>query len=119
MLKGAQKQMIVVRTRDSRVFEEAHFVIRRGADRQGVDELDLLWEANRIIENSLPRSEQETSSVRHSFSERSEKTDRATSKASVGRAAAEFRFPLVAGLFWYSLGFLCGAALVGLLWLLL
>lgn len=53
MLKGSQKQMIVVRTRDSRVFEEAYFVMRRGAER-GADEMDMLWEANRIIESSLP-----------------------------------------------------------------
>jgi hypothetical protein len=28
MLKGAEKRMIVVRTRDSRMFEEAYFVVR-------------------------------------------------------------------------------------------
>ena len=29
MLKGAQKQMIVVRTGDSEYFDEAYFVLRR------------------------------------------------------------------------------------------
>lgn len=55
MLRGSQKQMIVVRTRNSRMFEEAYFVMRRGAGRDIADEADMLWEANRIIESSLPR----------------------------------------------------------------
>ena len=29
MLRGAQKQMIVIRTHDSRLFEEAYFVVRK------------------------------------------------------------------------------------------
>ncbi len=56
MLRGAHKQMIVVRTRDSRLFEEAHFVMRRGISAAMGDDLDLVFEANRIIENSLPRT---------------------------------------------------------------
>ena len=52
MLRGAEKRMIVVRTRDSRMFEEAYFVVRPEADRGGRDEPDMLWEANRILEYS-------------------------------------------------------------------
>jgi len=48
MLKGAQKRMIVVKTEDSLLFEEAYFVIRRGADAKGGS---IVEEANRIIEN--------------------------------------------------------------------
>ena len=48
MLKGAQKQMIVVRTGDSRYFDEAYFVLRRGAE-TGKGRRDLLAEANRIL----------------------------------------------------------------------
>ena len=48
MIRGAQKKMIVIRTHDSRVFEEAYFVIRR--DTEGVmDNCDMLTEADRII----------------------------------------------------------------------
>ena len=32
MIKGAQKQMIVLRTADSRYFDEAYFVLRREID---------------------------------------------------------------------------------------
>jgi hypothetical protein len=48
MIKGAQKRMIVVKTGDSRVFEEAYFVLRRESR---ADRLDMLAEANKIIEN--------------------------------------------------------------------
>ncbi|MBQ4323018.1 MAG: hypothetical protein IJC19_03680 [Clostridia bacterium] len=58
MLKGAKKNMIVVRTRDSRVFEEAYFVMRRDAGSTVTDDSDMLWEANRILENTIPTAEQ-------------------------------------------------------------
>ena len=48
MIRGAQKKMIVIRTHDSRVFEEAYFVIRRDTDGM-MDNCDMLTEADRII----------------------------------------------------------------------
>jgi hypothetical protein len=47
MIKGAQKRMIVMKTSESEVFEEAYFVLRRECDRRGDD---IVEEANRIIE---------------------------------------------------------------------
>lgn len=47
MLKGAQKKMIVVKTGDSKVFEEAYFVIRSDALCPGGD---MVGEANKIID---------------------------------------------------------------------
>ena len=52
MIKGAQKRMIVVRTADSPIFEEAYFVMRNG---KGRDECDMIDEANRIIDSSGAR----------------------------------------------------------------
>ena len=50
MVKGAQKQMIVVKTTDSRYFDEAYFVLRREVKRgRGVGR-DMLSEANKILE---------------------------------------------------------------------
>ena len=46
MLKGAQKKMIVVRTKDSRLFEEAYFVMRKDTPESSRDSGDILWEAN-------------------------------------------------------------------------
>ena len=47
MIKGAQKQIIVVKTSDSVVFEEAYFVLR---PKTSSHSLDMLSEANKIIE---------------------------------------------------------------------
>ena len=49
MIKGAQRSMIVVKTSDSTVFEEAYFVVRRGAKPESAD---MVREANRIIESN-------------------------------------------------------------------
>ena len=48
MLKGAQKRMIVVKTADSRIFEEAYFVLKNGAS-DAVSEKDIISEATSII----------------------------------------------------------------------
>ena len=52
MLKGAQKQMIIVRTGDSRYFDEAYFVLRREIKTQRSTRSDMLREATRILEES-------------------------------------------------------------------
>ena len=49
MIKGAKKQMIVVRTVGSRVFDEAYFVLRRQWKEESGDSEDMLREANRIL----------------------------------------------------------------------
>ncbi len=98
MLRGAQKQMIVVRTHGSRVFEEACFVIRRGAVQAAADEGDMLREANHIIETTLPPAAH-------------------VSRSYGGNASA--RPGLMIGLVWFFLGVFSGASLIGLLWLIL
>lgn len=55
MIKGAQKQMIVVRTGASRYFDEAYFVLRQGIDSDRSREPDLLSEAERILQESETR----------------------------------------------------------------
>ena len=52
MIKGSQKQMIVVRTGGSRYFDEAYFVLRRGVRAGREEQSDLLTEANRILHES-------------------------------------------------------------------
>ena len=59
MLRGAQRHMIVVRTRDSKMFEEAYFVMRRDIRREGDSRPDMLHEANRILENNLRHGSRE------------------------------------------------------------
>ena len=52
MLKGAQRRMIVLKTQDSRVFEEAYFVMRTDTSASGED---MVSEANRIIESCFDK----------------------------------------------------------------
>ena len=52
MLKGAQKRMIVVKTADSRIFEEAYFVVKTNYD---CEELDVVAEAERIVDAAMLR----------------------------------------------------------------
>lgn len=50
MLKGSNRRLVVVRSRDSKLFEEAHFILREENADQPL--ADLLEEANRIVEKS-------------------------------------------------------------------
>ena len=50
MIKGAQKQLIVVRTQGNPYFDEAYFVLRREIEAQKHKKSDILKEANRILE---------------------------------------------------------------------
>ena len=54
MIKGAQKQMIVLRTQNSRYFDEAYFVLRRDIKNITVQQNDMIHEANRILTESAP-----------------------------------------------------------------
>lgn len=49
MIKGTQKQMIVVKTGESRYYDEAYFVLRRDIDISPRNREDFLREANRIL----------------------------------------------------------------------
>lgn len=52
MIKGAQKQMIVVRTGNSPYFDEAYFVLRRDVRPERRETPDILSEADRILRES-------------------------------------------------------------------
>lgn len=57
MIKGAQKQMIVIRTGESRYFDEAYFVLRRDVTPDPKLRNDMLLEANRILrERAVPNT---------------------------------------------------------------
>ena len=53
MIKGAHKQMVVVRTTDSRFYEQAYFVLRDGQAMRGEAEGSMMAEANRILDESM------------------------------------------------------------------
>lgn len=52
MIKGAQKQLIVLRTQNSRYFDEAYFVVRKEIKTKNSNTGDMLREATRILEES-------------------------------------------------------------------
>ena len=54
MIKGARKEMIVVRTGGSRYFDEAYFVLREDAQKEKRKSTDILGEANRILAEITP-----------------------------------------------------------------
>ncbi len=54
MIKGARKEMIVIRTGNSRYFDEAYFVLSEDAHRKKGKSTDILGEANRILAEMTP-----------------------------------------------------------------
>ena len=53
MVRGTHKQMVVVRTKDSRYYEQAYFVLRDGHGPVGESETTMMAEANRILDESM------------------------------------------------------------------
>ena len=54
MVKGISRQVVVVRSLDTKLFEQAIFLIRDGAvPRQGITEEDILREANEAADACL------------------------------------------------------------------
>lgn len=49
MLKGIQKQMIMIKTSKSPIFEAAYLVVRADAEEEP-EKLEMVAEANRIVE---------------------------------------------------------------------
>ena len=54
MIKGCERKILFVNGSESSLFESAYFVLRRSAEQEGGRHTDMLKEANRIIESSLP-----------------------------------------------------------------
>lgn len=51
MVKGCQRQSVVLKCPASSAFESAYFILKNGADRSFSDE-DVISQANRIVEES-------------------------------------------------------------------
>lgn len=52
MIKGNQKKVIHIKNTESRIFDEAYFILKEGI-LLSVPENDMINEANRIIEENL------------------------------------------------------------------
>lgn len=87
-IKGAARQMIVLRCGDSEMFETAYFVVKAGSQSR-VRGGDMLREANRIVEEN-------------SFAEKARK---------------RYGTPRRLRLKIFAFGILCGGGAVGCIWL--
>ena len=124
MLRGAQKQMIVIRTHDSRLFEEAYFVVRKPRTGRPACKEDMLWEANRIIERSLasaPTGDRfrpdDTPSRCMSPDDTASRGDDSPRRHRTERLSLPKRIAAARWL-WFLLGLLCGGGAVSLLHLI-
>ena len=52
-MRGCQKSVIYLKNTGSELFDEAYFVVSREGESLGVGESDTIYEANRIIDESL------------------------------------------------------------------
>lgn len=109
MLRGAQKQMIVIRTHNSRLFEEAYFVVRKPRAGRVACKEDMLWEANRIIERSLAAAPETAPAPAADAPHASMDTPRIHDRRT--------RRWTMRGI-WFTLGALCGGGIVQLLHIL-
>ena len=66
-IKGAQKQLVVVRTSDSPFFDEAYFVLRPREETKKRNHRDILAEANRILQDCAPAQTQRKAKRRRPF----------------------------------------------------
>ncbi|MBQ3356652.1 MAG: hypothetical protein IJG45_06000 [Oscillospiraceae bacterium] len=56
MVKGTARQVVVVKSPDQKLFEQAIFLLREDALERGVGERELLEEARRIADKSVPHT---------------------------------------------------------------
>ena len=52
-MRGCQKKVIYLKNTGSDLFDEAYFVVSREGECAGVGQSDMVFEANRIIDESL------------------------------------------------------------------
>lgn len=67
MMKGCQRKMIVMPTRDSALYETAYFVLKEEVESRRPSESEMLCEAMRILEENSLAGRPKTYSRRHLF----------------------------------------------------
>ena len=56
-MRGYQKKVIFLKDTGSHLFEEAYFVVSRKGEEANIEQSDMVFEANRIIKESLQNKE--------------------------------------------------------------
>ena len=57
MVRGYQRKVIFLKDTGSQLFDEAYFVVSRQGEQAHIDQSDMVFEANRIIKESLKDKE--------------------------------------------------------------
>ena len=57
MVRGYQKKVIFLKNTGSHLFDEAYFIMSREGESAAIDQSDMVFEANRIIRESIGGSE--------------------------------------------------------------
>ena len=65
MLKGYQRRLIMMPTKDSPHFEAAYFILRKEAEHKTVRPNEMLCEATRILQESSPKAPRPPLRFRH------------------------------------------------------
>ena len=56
-MRGYQKKVIFLKDTGSHLFDEAYFVVSREGEKANIEQSDMVYEANRIIKESLKDKE--------------------------------------------------------------
>ena len=56
-MRGYQKKVIFLKDTGSQLFDEAYFIVSRRGEEAHIDQSDMVFEANRIIKESLDDKE--------------------------------------------------------------
>ena len=57
-MRGYQKKVIFLKDTGSHLFDEAYFIVSREGEAANIEQSDMVFEANRIIKESLKGKEQ-------------------------------------------------------------
>ena len=63
-MRGYQKKVIFLKDTGSNLFDEAYFVVSRKGEEANIEQSDMIFEANRIIKESLENKESRLKSER-------------------------------------------------------
>ena len=66
-MRGYQKKVIFLKNTGSHLFDEAYFVVSREGEAAHIEQSDMVFEANRIIRESLEDKEQRVRGENKSF----------------------------------------------------
>ena len=63
-MRGYQRKVIFLKDTGSHLFDEAYFVVSRRGEEASIGKSDMIFEANRIIKESLTYSEKRARGIR-------------------------------------------------------